>query len=209
MRINILIVDDEALLRDGLKVLLKRETFVKEIYEAWDLKTFSEQVSSKEIHLVLLDIRLSGASGLDLLSSIKNKPDSPKIIVVTGLEGIELMINLLKLGVDGIVFKLDGYQEILKGIQAILGNKSYYPEKILKIIQNNAHQWSDIPPVTLTFQEKELLKCIASGLTTKEMAVQLKMAESTAETYRIRLIKKVGLPNTAALLAFSYRNGIL
>jgi len=209
-KVNILVVDDEILMRDGLKALLAKEDFVRQIHEADDLKSFNDILLSAHIDIILLDIRLQNTSGLELLASMKKESKSfPKVIAVTGLEGVELMINLLKAGIDGIVFKLDGYQEIIKTIRAVLNNENYFPEKILKIIQVNAHRWSEVPPVTLTFQEKELLRCIANGMTTKEMAHTLKMAEATAETYRVRLIKKVGLPNTASLLAYSYRNGIL
>jgi two-component system response regulator DegU len=79
----------------------------------------------------------------------------------------------------------------------------------LNVIQANAHRWDQVPPVVLNFLEKELLKAIASGLTTKEIASQLKMSDATAETYRIRLIRKVGVQNTAGLMAYAYRNGIL
>jgi DNA-binding NarL/FixJ family response regulator len=209
-RINILIVDDEALVRDGLRALLDKEAFINDVYEAYDLTSFNEQLSSHTIDIVLMDIRLKGINGIELITLLKNKTkDHPKVVAVTGLEGVELIINLLKMGVQGIVFKLDGYKEILKTITAVMRSESYFPEQILKIIQTNAHNWDAVPPVMLTFQEKELLKGIASGMTTKEIAVSLKMTENTIETYRIRLIKKVGLSNTAALLAYSYRNGIL
>jgi DNA-binding CsgD family transcriptional regulator len=66
-----------------------------------------------------------------------------------------------------------------------------------------------MPPVVLTASEREMLKAIASGLTTKELASLLKLSDSTAETYRIRLIKKVGVLNTAGMIAFAFRNGIL
>jgi DNA-binding CsgD family transcriptional regulator len=66
-----------------------------------------------------------------------------------------------------------------------------------------------MPPVSLSFKENELIRAIAGGLTTKEMATQLKMSESTTETYRTRLIKKLGVVNTAGLVAYVYRNGIL
>jgi DNA-binding NarL/FixJ family response regulator len=90
-----------------------------------------------------------------------------------------------------------------------VNDESYFPANILRIIQSNAQRWDDVPGVILTFQEKELLKAIASGATTKEIGPQLKMSPATAETYRTRLMKKVGVPNTAALLAYAYRNGIL
>ena len=133
----------------------------------------------------------------------------PKVIVVTGLEGVELIVNLLKSGVGSITFKLDGYGEVLKAIKSVLSGGTYFPERITQIIRKNAHWWDQIPPVMLTNREKELLSTIAQGFTTKEIASLLKMSEATVETYRIRLMKKVGVQNAAALMAFAFNNGIL
>lgn len=208
-KINILIVDDEALIREGLRSLLEKEPFVSTIYEASDASEFNASLSKFRIDIILLDIRLRETTGIELLESLKKHNQKPKTIAVTGMEGVELMINLLKAGVDGIVYKLNGYEEIRKTIKSILVSGNYFPENILRIIQSNVKRWDNIPSVTLTTQEVELLKAIASGSVTKEIAISLKMAEGTAETYRIRLMKKVGASNTAALLAYAYRNGIL
>ena len=208
-KLKILIVDDEALLRQGLRSMLEKEEFIQTIHEAGDAEEFQRELKEHSFDIILLDIRLRQSSGLELLKQIKDHPTQPKVIAVTGLDGIELMINLLKSGVHGIVYKLDGYNEIIKSIQAIASLGTYFPETILRIIQANANRWDNIPPVVLSFQEKELLKAIATGSTTKAIASELKMTESTTETYRVRLMKKVGVPNTAALLAYAYRNGIL
>lgn len=208
-KINVLLVDDEALIREGLTSLLQKETFIDKIYEAADAEQFHAQLSRNKIDVVLLDIRLRNTTGVELLDSIKTMEPRPKTIAVTGMEGIELIINLLKGGVDGIVYKLDGYEEIRKTIKSTLTSGNYYPEKILKIIQSNAKEWDSTPSVLLTAQELDILRALARGSITKEIARDLKMAEGTAETYRLRLIKKVGVPNTAALLAYAYRNGIL
>ena len=208
-KINVLIVDDEALIREGLRSLLEKEPFVDEIFEAADAHEFHAHISNNKIHVVLLDIRLRNTTGVELLESIRKLEPRPKAIAVTGMEGVELIIHLLKGGVDGIVYKLDGYDEIRKTIKSTLSSGNYFPDKILKIIQSNAKQWDNIPTVVLTMQELDILKALARGSITKEIANELKMAEATAETYRVRLIRKVGVPNTAALLAYAYRNGIL
>jgi DNA-binding NarL/FixJ family response regulator len=208
MKKTFLLVEDEALIREGLRSLLQTEPFVKAIVEASNKKEFEEQME-KDIDIVLMDFKLADTNGLDLIARLKKKEAGIKVIVVTGLEGTELILNLLRSGVHGIVYKLDGYKEIRMAIQKVLEGGSYFPQKILQIIQLNAHRWDKVPPVQLTFAERELLKAIASGLTTKEIAVELKMSEATAETYRLRLMKKVKVPNTAALLAFAYGNGIL
>jgi DNA-binding NarL/FixJ family response regulator len=207
--VNLLIVDDEVLLREGLRSLLKQESFVRNIFEAGTLEEFKNVVAAHTIDMILLDIRIPGTNGLELLQLAKQKNPDVKVIAVTGLEGVELVINLLKAGVQGVVFKLDGYGEILKAIKAVLGSDNYFAEKIIKIIQANANRWDHIPPVLLNPVENELLKALARGLTTKAIAAQMKMTEPTTETYRIRLIKKLGVSNTAALLAYAYRNGIL
>lgn len=208
-RINVLLVDDEELFRQGLRSLLEKENFIKEIYEAANAADFDKQLILHSVDIVLLDIKLPGIKGHELLSNLNARKEHPKVIAVTGLEGVELIINLLKSGVNGIVFKLDGYSEIVKTIQEVLKTGNYFQEKTLRIIQVNSHRWDKVPTVSLSFHENELLRAIASGLTTKAIAGQLKMTEATTETYRIRLIKKLGVPNTAALLAYAYANGIL
>jgi DNA-binding NarL/FixJ family response regulator len=208
-KINILLVDDDALLRDGLRSLLEKEAFTKTVFEAVNRESCLAMLSEHTIQVILLDIRLKESSGVEILHVLKSREQCPKIIVITGLEGKELIVNLLKYGVDGIVFKLDGYKEIINTINQTLKLGHHFPEKILEIIKTFSHQWEQVPSVILTFQEKELLKAIEKGLTTKEIANSLKMSESTTETYRIRLLKKIGVPNTASLLAFAYRNGLL
>jgi DNA-binding NarL/FixJ family response regulator len=207
-KINVLIVDDEVLLRQGLRFMLEKEPFVKNILEAGDVDEF-KAVINDTIDVILLDIRLRKTNGLELIKVVRDLGLNPKIIAVTGLDGVELIINLLKSGVQGIVYKLDGYDQILKAIKAAMGGDTYFPDNVMRIIQSNHKHWENTPSVILTVQEKELLKAIANGLTTKEMAGNFKMSEATAETYRIRLMKKVGVSNTAALMAYAYRNGIL
>ncbi len=207
-KLTFLLVEDETLIREGLRSLLEKEDFIKTIYEASNKAEFEEQIK-KNIDFVIMDFRLINTNGIELLNLLKKEEEPPRVIILTGLEGTELVMNLLQAGVHGIVYKLDGYKEIIKTIRKTLETGSYFSEKILNVIKSNAHRWDTVPPVVLNFGERELLKAIASGLTTKEIAPFLKMSEATTETYRIRLIRKVGVHNTAGLLAYAYRNGIL
>ena len=205
---NILLVDDEPLIRQGLKSLLDDEPFTRTVYEAGDKQTFLREIG-EHIDIVLLDFKLADTNGLELLNLIRKKSMTVKVVAITGLDGTEVILNLLKSGVNGLVYKLDGYEEIRKTILSVLEGESYYSDKVVSIIQKNAHRWDKLPPVTLTTREKELLQAIARGNTTKEIAEVTKMTESTIETYRARLIKKAKVLNTAALIAFAYRNGLL
>lgn len=206
---NFLMVENDTLLRQGFVNLLKREYFVRNVYEAANATEFETQINAHTIDIVLLDVHLGDVSGVEILMKLRKKPIQPKVIVVTGLEGVELVINLLKAGVEAIVSKLDGYTEVLKAIKEVLKGGTHFPERVILAIKNNAHRWESIPPVILTAREKELLKMLAKGLTTKEIATYLKMTEATIETYRIRLVKKIKASNTASLIAYAYVNGIL
>lgn len=208
-RINVLIVEDEALVREGIHALLKKEEFIREVYEAATANDFLEKMAVYRVDVILMDMRLRGTSGLELITMLKKRPHAPKVIAVTGLEGVEIVINLLKAGVNSVVFKLDGYKEIITAIRSVMEVGSYYQEKTLKIIQTNAIHWDSTPPVILSFLERELIRLIAGGGTTKEISHQLHISEATAETYRIRLIHKLGATNTAELLTYAFRNGIL
>ena len=207
-KLNFLLVDDEALVLEGLKALLEKESFVNKVTEAGTKNEF-EKALSQPIDIAILDIRMPDANGLDLLQVLKQQEHVPKVIVLTGLEGTELIINLLRAGVNSIIHKLAGYKELLNAILSVMDSESYFPEDVMKIIRQHAHHLGDTPPVQLTFHEKELLKSIAQGLTTKEIAHQLKMTEATTETYRIRLLKKMKVSNSAGLIAYAFRNGLL
>lgn len=208
-RLRILIIDDEALIREGLRALLSKEDDVFAISEAWDEESVKVELAVQPIDIVLLDVRLKSLSGLTLLGVIKTDPSAPKVIAVTGLEGEEVVISLLKAGVDGIVFKLDGYLPIWEAVQKVKYGGHYYSQRTAEIIQSNAHRWAQTTPATLNFSENELLVGIAKGMTNKEIAVALKMSPATIETYRVRLIKKLGATNTASLIAYAFRNGLL
>lgn len=188
--------------------MLEKEDFVSNVCEASNRIEFEKFIASN-VDFVLLDFRFSETNGLELLKLIKERNFGCKVIMLTGIDGAQLIMNVLLAGVNGIVYKLDGYAEILRTIKKILENGNYYSPRVLSIIQANAHRMDMVPPVVLSRPERDLLKAIASGLTTKAIAVSLKMSEATAETYRIRLIKKVGVSNTAGLIAYAFRNGIL
>lgn len=205
---NILLVDDEPLIRQGLKSLLDDEPFTKAVYEAGSKDTFLAQFG-EHIDIVLLDFKLRDTNGLELLNVIRQKSMTVKVIALTGLDGTEVILNLLKAGVNGLVYKLDGYSEIRKTILNVVEGESYYSTNVVSIIQKNSHRWDQVPPVLLTAREMELLHAIAAGCTTKEIAEATRMTESTVETYRVRLLKKVNVLNTAALIAFAFRNGLL
>lgn len=206
---NLLIVDDQPSIREGLRSLLEEHPSINIVYEAGDERSFLHVISNHTIDIILLDIKLKDVSGLELLAKLKGIASRPRVVALTGLEGEEVIVNLLKAGVNGIVHKLDHYEHIVKAINSALNMESYFTQYVTRVIQANTDRLNDIPSVVFSKQEKEVLQALANGLTNIQMAEQFKMTEGSMEKFRSRLMNKAGAPNAFALLAFAYRNGIL
>ena len=208
-KINILVVDDQPLFTEGCCQLLQMEPFVEFTYQAHDQKEFRQALVNHRIDLILLDMRLKGITGLELFAELKDVVPRPYVIAVTALDGTELIINILRAGIDGMVYKLDDHEVLAKAINSVLRTGSYFSDSVRAVLKVNTRHWNDIPSVVLSPREKDFVKALANGLTTTEIAPLFKMSEAYAEKYRKELVKKMGVPNSAALLAFAFRNGIL
>jgi DNA-binding NarL/FixJ family response regulator len=206
---NILLVEDEKILRELMGNLLKQEPFVEAVYEAWDEETLTDVMTNHRVDVILLDMKLRGISGLELFAKVKSFDQTPRVIAVTGLEGRALMVNLLKAGIDSIIHKFDGYSEVFKTISNMNGSVGYISAYVRRVIQECWNSWDEIPSVILSPKEKEFIKALADGLTASEIAPLFNMTTGSIEQFKAKLMKKIGVRNTAALLAFAFRNGLI
>lgn len=207
--LKILLAEDEALVRQGIKALLEKDVIGASIYEAGDGYEVIRLLQEHPIDVVLLDIRMPGKSGMETLQEIKKSFPKTSVIAVTGLEGTELILNLLRDGIHGFVQKINGVEEVLKALHAVLSGGRYFSENVMYAIQTHADRWETVPPVNFHERELKLLKAMAEGLTTKEIADRHHISVRTAETNRQRLLDKTQSLNTAGLLAYAFRNGII
>jgi DNA-binding NarL/FixJ family response regulator len=208
-KINVLLVDDDTMFRECLCGLLKKEPFVSAVYEAHDEAGFLHQLHNHSINFILLDIKLKTVSGLELLEKIGDVGERPSVIALTGLAGSALTINLLRAGFDGIVYKLNAYQELVTAITQVLDTGSYLTPEVRELIRKSAHKWGKLPPVVLSYKEMEVLKAIASGIKTDEMATLFKMTPGSTRKLKRKLMNDLGVRSSAAVVAYAYENGIL
>jgi DNA-binding NarL/FixJ family response regulator len=206
---NVLIVDDHAMVRETLCDELRKHPLVEDAYEAEDEESFIKALDSHDIGLILLDIKLRHINGLELLKHLEGRGKRPYIIGLTGTDGGQSVFNLMRFGAEGVVYKLDPFSELRQAIECVLDNGFYFSKSVKGFISRRLHLWNDGPSVILSPREKEFLKAIADGLTTAQIAPLFKMSEDYAEKCRRELIKKTQVPNSAALVAFAFRNGIL
>jgi DNA-binding NarL/FixJ family response regulator len=208
-KINILMVEDHDMVREGTCGLLRGESFIDSVYEAWDEDTFCDALARYRIDIILLDIKLKRTTGFELLRQLKRDGRKPGVIAVTGLAGDGVTCNLLKLDVDSILHKCDRYNELVTAIKTVMQGDTYYTKEVMEVIEFYNDSLADVPPVVLLYKEREFLQALADGKTTSEIAPLFKMTPGSVEQFKYGLMKKIGVPNTSALLAYAFRNGIV
>jgi DNA-binding NarL/FixJ family response regulator len=128
--------------------------------------------------------------GLPVATAFTTVPGSIALATVATYFQAELTINILRAGIEGMVYKFDKYEEVVTAITSVLRTGIYFSESVKDIVKRNTRSWDDIPSVVLSPRERDFLKALANGLTTSEIAPLFKMSEAYAEKYRRVLVKK-------------------
>jgi DNA-binding NarL/FixJ family response regulator len=210
-KLNILIAEDQQLIRDCLRFTLRAESFYNKIYEAANGQEALAIVAQHSVDVVLLDISMPVMCGRETAAVLLKDYPHIKIVVVTDHEGHPILFTLLKMGAHSILYKRHGFLEMVNAIKQVCqtAGGTYYPECILEVIRQYANCWDELATKEIDDKDKLLISGLIKGLSTKQLADSLNMSARTAETRRQRLLKKVGVKNSVELIAYAFRNGIL
>jgi len=211
-RSKILIVDDHALLRDGMRTLLSAEEDVEVIGEADNGKDAIQMACSLRPKLVLMDLSLPGINGLDAIAEIKRRAPDIKILAVTMHKTDEYIQEALRLGASGYLIKESNQSDLMTAIRSVLSGKLYLSPEISERVvisffsggMKNTSPWEK-----LTTREREVLKLVAEGNSNKHIALYLSLSIKTVEKHRASLRHKLGLKNTSMLTAYAIERGMV
>ena len=208
--IRILIVDDHAILRRGLRALLSDEFHGAAFGEASNARQALEQLRKEKWDVALLDITLPGKSGLDLLKEFKAaRPKLPVLILSAHAED-QFAVRVLKAGAGGYLTKESAPEELAKAIRKVLAGGQYVsPALAEKLALGVNKDFTRTPHETLSEREYEVMSRIASGKTVTEIAGELSLSPKTISTYRARVREKLGVRNSAAIVQYAIRNGLV
>ena len=207
---RILIVDDHAILRRGLMELLSDEFHAAAFGEAADAVQALEQLRKKEWDVALLDIALPGKSGLDLLKELKLEWPKLPVLVLSAHPEDQFAVRALKAGAGGYLTKESAPEELAKAIRKILAGGRYVsPTLAEKLALGVTKDLSRTPHETLSDREYDVMSRIASGKTVTEIAEEMTLSAKTISTYRARVLVKLGVKNSAAIVQYAIRNGLL
>lgn len=208
--IRVLIVDDHAILRRGLRSLLSDAFARAEFGEASNAQQALEELGKKGWDVALLDITLPGKSGLDLLKELKAARPRLPVLVLSAHPEDQFAVRALKAGAEGYMTKESAPEELVKAIHKILAGGRYVsPTLAEKLASSVRKDFTRTPHETLSDREYEVMCRIASGKTVTEIAEELSLSAKTISTYRVRILEKLGVKNSAEIARYAIRNQLV
>lgn len=204
--IRILIVDDHAVVRRGLRQILTDEPNVK-IYEAGDSREALTLVREQSMDMVVLDIDLPDGSGLDLLKELKREHPRLPVLILSIYPEDQFAVRSLRAGAAGFLSKDAAPEELVKAVRKILGGGKYFSERTAEKLLNQVGTKLDASPhESLSDREFQILRLFGAGKTVREIAAELSLSAPTVSTYRARVLEKLGLKTTADLVRYAVQN---
>jgi DNA-binding NarL/FixJ family response regulator len=211
-KIQVLIVDDHAILREGVRALLQLHPDIEVVGEAADGKAALELVQQVDPDVVLMDIAMPGLGGIETSLELKKMGRRAKILILSQYEDREYVRRLLKAGVSGYVLKKSAGSELANAIRAVhRGGLVLDPEVARTAMQEGgpAAPGQADPYESLTDREKQVLKLVADGRSNKEVAELLGISVKTAMSHREHVMEKLGVHNRTELVRFAIKKGVI
>jgi DNA-binding NarL/FixJ family response regulator len=212
MKTRILIADDHAIVREGVRALLGAAGDMDVVGEAAGGQEAIDLAVSLEPDLILMDIAMPGLGGLEATLEIRKRVPRAKIIVLSQYGDPEYVRRFVKAGVSGYVLKNAAGADLVAAVRAVLrGGLVLDPEIALDALQDSGTGAADGPDAydTLTDREKQVLKLVAEGHSNKDVAEMLNISVKTAMSHREHVMTKLGVHNRTELIRFALRAGVI
>jgi DNA-binding NarL/FixJ family response regulator len=211
--IRVLLVDDQALVRAGFRMILKAEPEIEVAGEAGD---GAEAVSlARELvpDVVLMDVRMPVLDGIEATRRIVDGEDAPRVLVLTTFDLDEYVYEALRAGASGFLLKDAPEEQLVAGIQIVSGGGSLFaPAVTRRLIERFAGTHARTPPpelAELTPRELEVLRLVAQGLSNAEIAAQLVVSEHTVKTHVAHILGKLDLRDRVQAVVVAYESGVV
>ncbi len=212
-KIRVVIADDHALMRDGIKALLALTPDIEVVGEATDGRQAIEQCRQLQPDVILMDIAMPGLGGLEATLDLKREVPKTRVLVLTQYDDPEYVRRFLKIGISGYVLKGMLGSELASAIRsAARGGLVLDPHVAMEAVQHapkEAGVEQEDLYETLTDREKQVLRLVALGMSNKEVADSLGISVKTAMTHREHLMEKLSLRNRTDLIKFAIKKGVI
>jgi DNA-binding NarL/FixJ family response regulator len=213
-KIRVLVVDDHTIVRDGICALLALTGDIEVVGEATNGNEALKMVKELSPDVVLMDISMPVMGGLEATRRINKESPATKVLVLTQYDDKEYVFPVIESGASGFISKAAASSELVSGIRAVHRGDSYLSPSVAKLLVENyqttaSERASHDPYGQLTERERDVLKLLAEGHSTQEIADTLVITPKTVEGHKTNLMAKLGVHNRIDLVKYALRKGII
>src|SRR5256714_4466572 len=202
MPIRILIADDHGVVAEGLKHLVEAQQDMEVVATVGDGREAIRVAKETAPDVVLMDLSMPELNGADATRAVLEHNPKCRVIVLSMYSDREYVGRALKAGAAGYVVKRSAAKEVVEAIRAVHAGQRYLSPRVADVVINDYAEERDDPLARLSAREREVLQLLAEGRTGAEIAQRLSLSQKTVETYRARLVEKLGIRDVAALVPF-------
>ncbi|MCF6136747.1 response regulator [Pseudalkalibacillus berkeleyi] len=209
--IKVLLIDDHAILRDGLKNIIAVEEDIAVVGELISGSDVLETIETTDPNVILMDINLPDENGIELTAQVKSHYPDCKVLILTMYKHDEYFMSALKAGADGYILKDAPAEEVIEAIHEVAeGNSILHPSMAKKLVdyhqkKNQVNQNAK----DLTDREKDVLICLVEGLSNKQIAERLFISDKTVKIHVSNIFKKLGVKSRSQAIIFAVQNQIV
>lgn len=211
--VHIVLADDHAIVRHGLKALLEAHTpwhVDAQAIDGWDVVA---KAKALQPDIVILDISMPGLNGLDAAVLIKKEAPEARVLMLTVHDSEELIEKCLRAGAMGYVLKSDAERDLIAAVGALSEGRTFFTtaagKVILRRFQRSAGKFRKEPLQSLTSRERQVVQLLAEGKSNKEMANLLNLSVRTVESHRAKIMQKLNIQSLGELVRYAVRNNLV
>ncbi len=204
--LRVLLADDHDVVRQGLRALLERHG-LDVVAEASDGRTAVEQTTALRPDVAVLDVAMPVLNGVDAANEITRCLPATRVILLTALNDVQFVAGALRAGVRGFVTKVQDIEDLVQAIRQVAEGRLYASAGVSQAVLDAAQAVDTV--AALSPRERQVVRLIAEGKSTKQIAELLKISVKTAEFHRARLMEKLGIHETAGLVRYAIREGLI
>jgi DNA-binding NarL/FixJ family response regulator len=210
MTVRVFLADDHAMVRDGLRVLLEAHGDIRVVGEAGDGRSAVSEATRLRPDVVVMDIAMPDRNGIEATQLLAQAAPSARVIILSMHSTSEHVYRALRAGARGYLLKESAGAEVVDAVRAVHAGKRYLSQKVAEIVVEGyvGEAKAGSPVDALSAREREVLQLTAEGRTAAEIAKLLSLSPKTVETYRSRLMQKIGVEDLPGLVKFAIRHGL-
>jgi DNA-binding NarL/FixJ family response regulator len=213
LKTKVLLADDHAVVRSGLKMVLDAQPDIEVVAEAGDGAEAVQKALRGDVDLAVLDVAMPRMTGLQAVAELHRRRPDLRVLILSMYDNEQYFFEALKAGASGYVLKSAANRDLVEAIRAAMrGEPFFYPAAVTALIRDyleRARSGENVPEDPLTPREQEVIKLIAEGHTSEEIAETLVISKKTVERHRANILEKLGMRNRVDLTRYAIRRGLV